>query len=132
VWTLTAAFTYDNFNINFQTSQPTAERESTFVSATLATVIPLFDVKNLAVLKCSNELWKLDPGNPSPLTVPLKLKPDNIKLLRELQGDDNKKQVGERLSPWNKQFAWHIRNILVHHREFFSGLAENLSTPDEI
>lgn len=80
----------------------------------------------------ANELWKLGLGNLLPLTVPLKPELDNIKFLWELQGDDNKKRVGERLSPQNKWFVWHVQNILVHHGEFFPGLAENLGTPDEI
>src|ERR1700720_168192 len=53
VQTLTAAFAYDNFNINFVTAQPTLEHETKFISVTSATVIPLFGVDDPAVLQCS-------------------------------------------------------------------------------
>ena len=95
VQTLTAAFAYDNFDINFQTTEPTIENQTTFISATSATVIPLFGVDNPAVLRCSNELWQLDPGNPKPLTWPVPVEIEDMKFLRELQGDEDKKKWGE-------------------------------------
>ncbi|KAG2109581.1 uncharacterized protein F5147DRAFT_575834, partial [Suillus discolor] len=44
VRTLRAAFAYDNFDIAFNVAQPTLENRSSFVSATSATVIPLYGV----------------------------------------------------------------------------------------
>jgi len=41
---LCAAFTYDNFDITFDVAQPTLETRSFFVSATSATVIPLYGI----------------------------------------------------------------------------------------
>lgn len=132
VRTLTAAFAYDNFDINFQTTEPTIENQTTFISATSATVIPLFGVDNPAVLRCSNELWRLDPGNPKPLTWPVPVEMEDMKFLRELQGDEDKKKWGERLSPRSKCFAWHVRDILVRQGEFFGDFAKDLGKPGEI
>ncbi|KII91005.1 hypothetical protein PLICRDRAFT_64202, partial [Plicaturopsis crispa FD-325 SS-3] len=56
VRTLTTALAYDNFDITFKTAQPTIEHQSTFVSATSATAIPLFGVDDPAVLRCSDDL----------------------------------------------------------------------------
>ncbi|KIL64923.1 hypothetical protein M378DRAFT_58294, partial [Amanita muscaria Koide BX008] len=41
VRTMTTAFAYDNFNMDFKTSEPTIEHSSSFISATSATAIPL-------------------------------------------------------------------------------------------
>ena len=53
VQTLKTSFAYDNFDINFKSSEPTIECPSTFVSATSATAIPLFGADNLEALQCS-------------------------------------------------------------------------------
>lgn len=73
VRTLRAAFAYDNFDIAFKTSQPTLENRSSFVSATSATVVPLFgiDESNAIALKCSAELWASDHRNPLLSVTPL-------------------------------------------------------------
>ncbi|KAH8987070.1 hypothetical protein EDB86DRAFT_2832403 [Lactarius hatsudake] len=59
--TLKVAIAYDNFNINFKTSEPTLTHQSSFVSATSATAIPLVCIEDIEVLRCSEELWKKDP-----------------------------------------------------------------------
>jgi hypothetical protein len=35
------------------------------MSATSATTIPLVGVEDIEVLRCSEELWRLDPRNPT-------------------------------------------------------------------
>ncbi|KAH9169084.1 hypothetical protein EDB89DRAFT_1854912, partial [Lactarius sanguifluus] len=54
--TLKVAIAYDNFDINFKTSEPTLTHQSSFVSATSATAIPLACVEDIEVLRCSEEL----------------------------------------------------------------------------
>ncbi|KAG1897852.1 uncharacterized protein F5891DRAFT_916680, partial [Suillus fuscotomentosus] len=41
IHTLQMALTYNNFDIDFKTSQPTVEHQSTFISVISAMVIPL-------------------------------------------------------------------------------------------
>lgn len=61
---LKMAIAYDNFDINFKTSEPTLAHRSSFVSATSATAIPLIGITNIDVLRCSEALWSKDPRNP--------------------------------------------------------------------
>lgn len=132
VRTLTAGFAYDNFDINFKTSQPTIEHQTNFVSATSATVIPLFGVDDPMVLRCSKALWELDPMNPAPSQKPNKFDADDAKLLRELHGSADKKVPGQRMSPRLKRFAWHVRDILVRRGEHFKHLAKYLGEPESV
>ncbi|KAG1832263.1 hypothetical protein DFJ58DRAFT_736427 [Suillus subalutaceus] len=53
IHTLQTALAYDNFDIDFKTSQPTVEQQSTFISSTSATAIPLFGVNNSMQLQCA-------------------------------------------------------------------------------
>jgi hypothetical protein len=62
---LKMAIAYDNFDINFKTSEPTLAHHSSFVSATSATAIPLVGVDNVDILHCSKALWSVDPRKPS-------------------------------------------------------------------
>ncbi|KAH8976431.1 hypothetical protein EDB92DRAFT_1811877 [Lactarius akahatsu] len=62
---LKMAVAYNNFDINFKTSEPTLAHQSSFVSATSATAVPLVGVDNIDVLRCSEALWRVDPRNPS-------------------------------------------------------------------
>ncbi|TFK60262.1 hypothetical protein BDN72DRAFT_940552, partial [Pluteus cervinus] len=55
---------YDNFDSFFNVAETTNSRSTQLVSATSATSIPLFGVKDPAVLQCSAELWSKDPRNP--------------------------------------------------------------------
>ncbi|KAF8835721.1 hypothetical protein BDN67DRAFT_877161, partial [Paxillus ammoniavirescens] len=73
VCTLHAAFVYDNFDIAFNTAQPSLENRSSFVSTTSATVVPLHSVNdsNCHVLWSSAALWACDPRNTSPSSFPL-------------------------------------------------------------
>ncbi|KIJ10208.1 hypothetical protein PAXINDRAFT_86395, partial [Paxillus involutus ATCC 200175] len=50
--TLQTALAYDNFDIDFKTAQPTVEHQSTFISSTSATAIPLFGITDPADLEC--------------------------------------------------------------------------------
>ena len=47
---LKVGIAYDNFDINFKTSEPTLTHQSSFVSATSATAIPLVGVDDIEVL----------------------------------------------------------------------------------
>ncbi|KAG2126359.1 uncharacterized protein EDB93DRAFT_1097120, partial [Suillus bovinus] len=58
VRSLQSAFAYDNFDIDFKTDQPTLKHRSNFVSATSATVIPLFGVNSANQLRCSQWMWE--------------------------------------------------------------------------
>ncbi|KAG1854537.1 hypothetical protein F4604DRAFT_1883343 [Suillus subluteus] len=58
VRSLQSAFAYDNFDIDFKTEQPTLEHHLNFVSATSATVIPLFGVNSTDQLHCSQWIWE--------------------------------------------------------------------------
>ncbi|KAG2099445.1 hypothetical protein BD769DRAFT_1631167 [Suillus cothurnatus] len=58
-------FAYDNFNITFKTFQPTLENQSSFVSATSATVVPLFSINE------SNAIALKYHRNPLPSVTPL-------------------------------------------------------------
>ncbi|KAH9019643.1 hypothetical protein EDB85DRAFT_1838807, partial [Lactarius pseudohatsudake] len=53
---LKMAIAYDNFDINFKTSEPTLTHQSSFVSATSATAVPLVGVDNIDALHCSEAL----------------------------------------------------------------------------
>ncbi|KAH9173863.1 hypothetical protein EDB89DRAFT_1822620, partial [Lactarius sanguifluus] len=55
---------YDNFDINFKTLEPTLTHQSSFMSATSATTVPLIGVDNIDALHCSEALWSVDPRNP--------------------------------------------------------------------
>ena len=81
VRTLTTAFAYDNFNVNFKSSEPTVEWPSTFVSTTSAMAILLFGLEKPEALWCSQQLWDKDPKNLSPLSIPVKLDVDDLSML---------------------------------------------------
>ncbi|KAG1720152.1 hypothetical protein EDB19DRAFT_1836153 [Suillus lakei] len=51
VRSLKSVFAYDNFDINFKMSQPTLQRQTTFISATSATTVPLFGVEDEDALR---------------------------------------------------------------------------------
>ncbi|KAF8225666.1 hypothetical protein L208DRAFT_1305388, partial [Tricholoma matsutake] len=63
--TLQTSVAYNNFDVHFKTSQPMLKHQSKFISVTLATLIPLFEVNNPSVLWQSRELWQADPRNPT-------------------------------------------------------------------
>lgn len=130
VRTLQTAFAYDNFDINFKSSEPTVERPATFVSATSATAIPLYGVGDSDVLRCSAQLWEKDTKNPSPSSIPVKLDVDDLSGLHAQSS--TRKATGEKLSPLLKAYAWHIRFILVHRGEYFGSLAPHLGQPDTV
>jgi hypothetical protein len=122
---------YDNFNINFKTSEPTLTHQTTFVSATSATAIPLVCVEDLEVLRCSDDLWKIDPRNPSPLASPVDF--DKFDLLKyHLMDQYNHPIPGKYISPQHKAFAWHVHEILVNHGQYFGHLSKHLGTPETV
>ncbi|KAG2115643.1 hypothetical protein BD769DRAFT_1363266 [Suillus cothurnatus] len=73
VQTLQAGFAYDNFDIQFKAVQPTLEHQGCFVSATSATIIPLYgiDNDNVDALQSSAQLWDCDSCNLSPSVLPV-------------------------------------------------------------
>jgi hypothetical protein len=62
--TLLASFAYDNFDMDFKSWLPTAEKPGlTLKHATSALAFPLNHGVVPADLKCSDELWRNDPFN---------------------------------------------------------------------
>ncbi|KAF8257522.1 hypothetical protein EI94DRAFT_1629737, partial [Lactarius quietus] len=117
--TLKVAMAYDNFDINFKMSEPTVTHCSNFVSATLATVIPLVTVDDINALHGSVVLWDADPHNPSPSTPPAVF--DDFDLLKfHVMDTYNRRMPGKEFSPQCEAFAWHIREILVNHGQYFA------------
>ncbi|KAJ7191420.1 hypothetical protein GGX14DRAFT_600646, partial [Mycena pura] len=118
VRTLTAAFAYDNIDYKFSTSQPTVEHTSSFVSATTATAMPLFDVNsnNISSLKCADDLWDKDPLNPSPNAAPMATPPEaDLFFEFHLEDTDGRRARDEKLSPRLKRLAWHVCEILLRY-----------------
>lgn len=111
---LKVSFAYDNFDINFKTSKPTIGHHSTFVSATSATSLPLVGIDNPDMLCCSAALWATDSRNPAPSTTAVEI--DEFDMLKHHINDTYSRfKLGECISPRLTAFAWHVRNILVHH-----------------
>jgi hypothetical protein len=133
VHTLRAAFTYNNFNITFKTSQPTLENWSSFVSATSATVVPLFgiDESNAIALKYSAELWASDHRNPLLLVTLLMNK---MRAMMDLHKKDTYScQINPtKPSPRTTAFGWHVRAILVNQHQKFKHFLMDLGEPETI
>ena len=133
VRTLRAAFAYDNFDIAFISAQPTLENRSSFVSATSATIIPLYgvDESNADALRCSAKMWACDPRNPSPTSFLLM---NEMRSFLSLHKRDtyNRQMNPTQPSPRELAFAWHIRAILVHHGRKFGQFSNKLGEPETI
>jgi hypothetical protein len=128
---LKMAIAYDNFDINFKTSEPTLAHHSLFVSATSATAIPLVSVDNIDVLRCSEALWSTDPRNPSSSVSHTGV--DEFDLLRfHAANTYDHMTPGQDFSPRCKAFAWHIRKILINHGQYFGYLSGKLGTPETV
>jgi hypothetical protein len=129
--TLTASVAYDNFNIGFKTSEPTIEKQSTFVSCTSATAIPLFGVDDASVLQRSAELWQTDRRNPFSESHQ-QVKIDVTDLLDLHQRYDyffeEAKDLNS-LSSFIYNCAWHIQSILVHQLSYFAHFHGDLGEP---
>ncbi|KAH7917046.1 hypothetical protein BV22DRAFT_1027045, partial [Leucogyrophana mollusca] len=126
--TLCSSFAYDNFDIDFKTKQPTLEHRSTFVSATSATLIPLFGVPNTNVLRCSAELWAKDTRNPTPSSFPLMSEMRDMLILHR-NDTYSRSNHPDALSPRQEAFAWHIRDILVRRSQHFTHFLSQLREP---
>ena len=122
---LTTSFAYNNFDINFTSPKPTVENPSKFISATLATAIPLFGVESFEVLCCSQQLWEKNPWNPSPDAIPIRINLDDLQNFH-LHSVTNKKNTGDKMSPLLMNYAWHVQDILVHCGEYFLHLLWHL------
>ncbi|KIK82600.1 hypothetical protein PAXRUDRAFT_710260, partial [Paxillus rubicundulus Ve08.2h10] len=129
--TLRSSFAYDNFDIDFKTWQPTLEKRSSFVSATSATIIPLYGVDNADVLRCSAELWAKDFRNPLPTSFPLLSETRKMVVLHKMDRY-SKQPHPDFLSPCQEAFTWHIRDILVRHGQFFGHFLSELGEPDPV
>ncbi|KAI9432901.1 hypothetical protein BJY52DRAFT_1198891 [Lactarius psammicola] len=126
---LKMAIAYDNFDINFKTSEPMLAHRSSFVSATSATAIPLVGVDNIEALRCSEALWSTDPRNPSSSHAVF----DEFDLLRfHATNTYDQQSPGMEFSPRRKAFAWHIREILINHGQNFGYLSDKLEVPDTV
>lgn len=116
--TLCSSFAYDNFNMDVKMWQPTLEKQSLFVSATSATIIPLYGVHSTDVLRCSAELWAKDPCNPNPTSFPLISETKPMIMLHKLD-TYSKQPHPNSLSLRQEVFVWHVHNILVCHGQHF-------------
>ena len=125
------SFAYDNFDINFNSSEPTVENTSKFISATSATAIPLFGVENPEALCCSQQLWERDPRNPSPNAVPVKINIDDLRDFH-LHSTTNKRHSGDKMSPLLTNYTWHVQDILVRRGEHFLDLLPLLGRPKTV
>ncbi|KAH9015955.1 hypothetical protein EDB83DRAFT_2232606 [Lactarius deliciosus] len=124
---LKMAIAYDNFDINFKTSEPTLAHQSSFVSATSATAVPLVGVDNIDALRCSKALWSVDPRNPSSSVSHAGF--DEFDLLRfHLTDTYDHQPPGMEFSPRRKTFAWHVCEILISHGQYFGYLSNKLAT----
>ncbi|KAF8264332.1 hypothetical protein EI94DRAFT_1772696 [Lactarius quietus] len=106
---LKMAIAYDNFDINFKTSEPTLARQLSFVSATSTTSIPLIGVDNIDVLHCSEALFHVTNTY-----------------------DHNPQTPGMDFSPQRKAFVWHVREILINHGQYFGYLSDKLDAPETL
>ena len=128
---LKTAIAYDNFDINFKTSEPTLAHQSSFVSATSATSIPLVGVDNVNVLCCSEALWSVDPRNPSSSVSHAGF--DEFDLLKfHTTNPYDHRPHGTGFSPRLKAFAWHVREILINHGQYFGYLSNKLEAPETV
>ncbi|KAI9432877.1 hypothetical protein BJY52DRAFT_1207806 [Lactarius psammicola] len=128
---LKVAMAYDNFDINFKTSEPTIAHRSSFVSATSATAIPLVGVESIDALRCSAALWSVDPRNSLPSATPISF--DEFDLLKFHVMDTYDHCAPEKeFSPQQEAFAWHIREILINHGQYFAHLSGRLGAPESV
>ncbi|KAH9014974.1 hypothetical protein EDB85DRAFT_2076409 [Lactarius pseudohatsudake] len=128
---LKMAVAYNNFDINFKMSEPTLAHQSSFVSATSATAVPLVSVDNINALRCSKALWSVDPRNPSSLVLHVGV--DDFDLLRfHLTDTYDHQPPGMEFSPRRKAFAWHICEILINYGQHFRYLSNKLATPETV
>ncbi|KAH9038083.1 hypothetical protein EDB85DRAFT_1888141 [Lactarius pseudohatsudake] len=94
---LKMAIAYNNFDINFKTLEPTVAHQSSFVSATSATAIPLIGMDNVDVLRCSEALWTSNTGS------------DEFDLLKfHVTNTYDHIVPGTDFSPQRKALAWHL------------------------
>ncbi|KAH8978758.1 hypothetical protein EDB86DRAFT_2815527, partial [Lactarius hatsudake] len=130
---LKVAMAYDNFDINFKTSELTIAHHSSFVSTTSATAIPLIGVENLDALRCSAALWNVDPRNPLPLASPVSF--NEFDLLKfHLMGTYDHCIPKKELTPRCEAFTWHVlvHEILTNHGQYFGHFSKQLGAPESI
>ncbi|KAG1894328.1 uncharacterized protein F5891DRAFT_961711, partial [Suillus fuscotomentosus] len=133
VRTLQAGFAYDNFDIQFKAAQPMLEHRGSFVSATSATVIPLYGINddNVDALRSSAQLWDQDSHNPSPSVLPVMTEWRSFLQLHK--NDAYSRQTHPvRLSPRQEAFSWHVRAILVNQVKEFKHFKKELDEPDTV
>lgn len=114
------AFAYDNFDIAFKVAKPTVEHDSSFVSATSVTAIPIMDMDNTNILRCSAQLWERDPNNMKS-TTPVTFDDNDLERFYERSGSIF---GGDPLSPMMRQLSWHVWHILVHRVQSFAKYKE--------
>ncbi|KAG2109985.1 uncharacterized protein F5147DRAFT_575367, partial [Suillus discolor] len=133
VRTLQAGFAYNNFDIQFKATQPMLEHQGSFVSATSATVIPLYGINNnnADALQSSVQLWDRDSHNPSPSVLPVMME---WKSFLQLHKNDaySRQTHPNKLSPCQEAFSWHVRAILVNQVEGFKHFTKELNEPDTV
>jgi hypothetical protein len=130
--TLMTSLAYDNFDKTFKAPEPTVLHQSTFVSATSATAIPLYGIENPEVLRRSKEIWEKDSRNPSPDAQPVFFDSNDLSDLHERCTIFTNQTKDSPPCLFLRNCAWHIRDILVRQSSLFKHFIPNLSQPETV
>ncbi len=128
--TMEMSFAYDNFDMTFKVAEPTLHHQSTFVSATSATAIPIYGLVNKEDLRCSARLWAWDPNNlyaTDPMTINVNLSQQFLRACATIPIQ------GQKRSQHTQRIAWHVRAILIKQGPpCFSKYQQDLGDPPSI
>ncbi|KAI0038958.1 hypothetical protein FA95DRAFT_1504832, partial [Auriscalpium vulgare] len=126
---LLAAYAYDNFDIDFKTTLPTADQPlDTLVHLTSGLLFLLDHGVTLEDLRCSEALWKSARVNDERSTRPPDL---DVQKLMMLHPDHEFRRT--RLTRRMRYNAWEFRRTLVHHGpQFFRQYESLLGEPEAV
>ena len=126
--TLNVSYTYDNFDVDFKTNQPTVEKSATTLThMTSGTITYLDPGVSADDLKCSQELWNKSPLNPKIAAEdlpPPRTFTDFIKLHPE-EWDPKGSTRRERFQAWV-----FYRDLCKHGPSYFAQFHEQLGLPE--
>ncbi|KAF8971524.1 hypothetical protein BDZ97DRAFT_1786939 [Flammula alnicola] len=128
--TMLGSFVYDNFDMDFKSSQPTVEKPGvTLKHATSALVFPLAHGVTADDLKCSEELWRSNPLNPHILEQDRKPTRTWVDCLPHAHAVTQPES-----SPCReiRILAWHFRYTLVSFCEEFKKFSNDLGSPETV
>ncbi|KAJ3553994.1 hypothetical protein NM688_g3331 [Phlebia brevispora] len=133
--TLTVAYAYDNFDMDFKISVPTIEKgsESTLQHLTSALLFPLSEATKAEDLKCSKDLWQRSRLNDElpddrPGLAPLPDWKNLLKIHPQHQGLD-----ADGLSTHDRFAVWKfLSDLFESGPEYFRQFRETLPRPEVI